>query len=241
MRLEVWNQLTKSWDKAAEQRERQEESASVFFETIVQNDWMAVARLMEQGCSPNVTLGMRTPLMCAAESGSLEALQLLLRSGASIGAQDETGRDAIFCAVEAFQDGILSALLKRSPKLKRISEDNRTPLIVAAQISNLPAVRLLVQYDKKTVQQYDRHGRTALWHVLSKPELSDDDNEIAKILLDSGADPSLPDINGITPQNAAASETAQALIERNEITQALDDPAPEQTPTPSSPKRGMRL
>lgn len=245
MQIDVWNKLTASWDQAEKQKERQEESASVFFETIAQNDWLATARLIEQGCSPNLALGMRTPLMCAAENGSLESLQLLLRSGASIGAQDETGRDAIFCAVESFQDAALAIMLKRMPKLKRISEDNRTPLITAAQNSNLPAVRLLVAYDKNSVHQYDRFGRTALWHVLSKPELSDDDNEIAKILLDSGADPTIPDINGISAQNAAASQSAQALLERNELAQTIDAPEPEpdlqEAPTPSTPKRTMRL
>ncbi len=246
MDLQTWKQLNASWEHSAKTQQITEQAINALMESIAQNDWRATSRLLQKGCSPNLSQGMRTPLMCAAENGAIECLKLLIQTGATVGAQDELGRDALFCSIEAFQDAALHHLLKQSPRLKRLFEDNRTPLIIAAQISNLPAVRMLVNYDKNCVNQYDRTGRTALWYVLSKPELSDDDNEIARILMDAGADPQMPDINGITPAQASADPAAQSLLERADLAQAIDQhleespqmEPPESTPTP---KKGMRL
>lgn len=243
MQLDAWKHLTDTWDRADRERERLEEAASVFFETISRNDWEGASKLITRGCSPNMTLGMRTPLMCAAEEGAIECLRLLISTGANLGAQDEIGRDAVFCAIDSGQDNALECLLAQGTRLKRLFEDNATPLIKASLNGNVRAVRALVGFDRQSVNQFDRSGRTALWHVLSKPELSDDDNEIARILLDAGADAEMSDINGVSPREAAAASSAHALLERADLSQDITPPELDSDPgvAPSRKPGGPRL
>lgn len=239
MRLEAWKFLTKSWDAAERDRQQQERAALVFFESIERNDWSACSKLIERGCSANMALGQKTALMAAAEHGALETLRLLVSTGANLGAQDETGRDALFWALESRRDDLLDFLLAQGVRPKRLFGDNSTALIHAAKNSYVHGVRSLVLYDKNLVNQYDRMGRTALWHVLSKTDLSDEDNEIARILMDEGADPDLLDIEGISARQSAQAESAQSLIERHDLSQAMDaeseaDLSADQTPAPRS-------
>lgn len=241
MRLEAWKFLTDSWDRAEKERSRLDNAASMFFETVARNDWQAVSKLIQSGCSPNMLLGHRNALMVAAENGALECVKLLISTGSVLGAQDEMGRDALFCAIEARHDAVVSFLLSKGPRFKRLFHDNSTPLIAAAKSSYLHGVAALVKYDKHSVNLFDRMGRTALWHVLSKEELSDDDNAIARILLDNGASADMADLDGVSPREAARAESARSAVERADLSTSMEaepESAPQQ---PAPPRRGPRL
>lgn len=239
MKIEAWRYLTQAWDRHDSEQRRIEEAAGVFFDAVARNDWMAASKLIERGCSSNMLLGQRTPLMVAAEYGALETAKLLIATGASLGSQDEIGRDSLTHAVENAQDALVDLLLEKGAPIKRTFQDNATALIQAAKFSNVHAVRSLVKYDKNMVDMYDRLGRTALWHVLSKESLSEDDNEIARILIDSGADPSAVDFEGVSPKEAARSEAAQSLAERAELARGLenDEAAPEPASAPTKRRK----
>lgn len=247
MRLEAWNFLTQSWDRAEQEKRRLEKAARIFFEDIERDDWVACSKLIERGCSPNLSLGQKTAAMVAAECGAVNTLRLLASTGANLGAQDEKGRDAMFWAVQTRANDIVDFLLARGPRLKRLFNDNSTALIEAAKGSYVHGVRALVAHDRSWVDLYDRMGRTALWHVLSKPSLSDADNEIARILMGSGANPDMGDLEGVTPREASQSENAKSLVERNDLEASIepDAPAPQldadQAVEPAAPSRRPRL
>jgi ankyrin repeat protein len=243
MRLEAWEFLTKSWDRAESERARLEKATLIFFEDIERDDWAAVARLIERGCSPNMALGHKTAAMVAAECAAINALRLLVSTGANLGAQDEQGRDALFFAIGTRADEAVDFLLESGSRLKRLFNDNSTALIEAAKGSYVHGVRALVAHEKKWVNLYDRMGRTALWHVLSKEHLTDADNEIARILMGAGANPDMADIDGVTAREASTSEVAQSLVERHDIEASVEpdgpqvDPGPEaDAPAPSRPR-----
>ena len=240
MRLQSWNYLKRSWDRADSEKARLEKATSIFFEDVARDDWLACSKLIERGCSPNMALGHKRALMVAAESGAINTLRLLASTGADLGAQDEQGRDALFWAIETRADDAVDFLLAQAAakgvRPKRLFDDNSTALIAAAKLSYVHAVRALVHYEKSMVNMWDRMGRTALWHVLSKTDLSDDDNEIARILMDGGADPSMRDLEGVSAREAATSDAGQSLLERHDIEAELDpaEPSPEQSaPAPS--------
>lgn len=245
MQLDAWKFLTNNWDRADKERARLDQASSMFFETISRNDWVNVSKLLQNGCSANMLLGHKSALMVAAEYGALECVKLLMSMGAALGAQDEIGRDALFYSAEGRQDAVLHYLLHQNPRLKRLFHDNASLLIHATKSSNLFAVTALVKYDKNMINQYDRMGRTALWHVLSKTDPTDDDNEIARILMDAGADPDFTDMEGVSARNAAHTQSSRSLLERNDLNSAMEiemDSTPDpQGPAPSSPKRGPRL
>ncbi len=240
MKIEAWNYLTRGWDRRESEQRRIDEAAGVLFEAVARNDWMAVSKLIEKGCSANMLLGQRSPLMVAAEYGAVETARLLLATGASLGSQDEIGRDALMHAVENRQDALVDLLLDSGAPIKRMAQDNATALIQAAKFSNVHATRALVKYSKNLVDMYDRMGRTPLWHVLSKESLSDEDNEIARILIDSGADPGVVDFEGVSPRDAARTEAAQSLAERADLARGMDAGA-EPPDEPEAPKRGRRM
>lgn len=245
MRLDAWKFLTNGWDRAEKERARLDNAASMFFETVSRNDWLAVSKLIQSGCSPNMLLGHKSALMVAAEHGALECLNLLISTGSVIGAQDEIGRDALFHAIESRQDEAVRFLLSKGPRVKRLFNDNATALILAAKSGYVSGVDALVKYDKNMVNMYDRMGRTALWHVLSKEDMTDEDNEIARILMDGGASADMTDLEGVSAREAAQAESARSLVERADLAasmkaQAEADNAPAQ-PAPSSPKRGPRI
>lgn len=238
MRLETWKFLTESWDRSSKERERLEKATLIFFEDISRDDWFACSKLIERGCSPNMALGQKTAIMVAAENGAIHALRLLSSTGGNLGAQDEQGRDALFWAVEARSDDIIDFLVEQRVRPKRLFNDNSTPLIASAKSSYVHGVRALVYYDKNLVNMYDRMGRTALWHVLSKPDMTDDDNEIARILMDAGAEPDMADLDGVSARESTVSKSGKSLVERHDIEVSMEpdtDPGP--APAPSSRPR----
>lgn len=239
MRLDAWKYLTNTWDRAEKERSRQDNASAMFFETVSRNDWMAVGRLLENGCSVNMLLGHRSALMVAAQYGALESLKLLLGMGAAIGAQDEVGQDALFYALDARQDAIVAHLLEHGPRMKRMFADNATPLIFAAKAGYVSGVAALVKYDRNMVNYFDRLGRTALWHVLSKEEMTDEDNQIARILMDNGASAEMTDFEGVSARDAASSQNSKSLLERADIAATLDDMPV--APEPAAPRRSHRL
>lgn len=241
MKLEAWNFLTKSWDRADRERERLEKATQIFFEDIMRDDWMGCSKLIDRGCSPNMALGQKTAAMVAAEHSSINCLRLLTSTGANLGAQDEQGRDALFWAVETRSNDSIDFLLAQGVRPKRMRDDNSTPLIAAAKNSYVHGVRALVYYDRSLVNLYDRMGRTALWHVLSKEEMSDDDNEIARILMDQGANPDMADLEGITARESAMSESGKSLVERHDIEATIEpDADPSAAPSPKAPTPSRR-
>lgn len=253
MRLQAWKYLTQSWDRADQERARLEKATMIFFEDIQRDDWQSCAKLIERGCSPNMALGHRTAIMVAAENGAVNALKLLVSTGASLGAQDELGRDALFWAVETRCDEAVDYLLLSGSRIKRLFTDNSTPLIEAAKSSYVHGVQALVKHHKHCVNLFDRMGRTALWHVLSKDELTDADNQIARILMDAGANPDMADLDGVSPRESTMSQAGKSLVERHDITSTMENDADMdldfgldneddyQAPAPKAPNRRPRL
>lgn len=236
MQRKYWEHLSKTWDHSDQERLQRENTASIFFETIMRDDVDELLLLIRRGCSPNLILGQRTSLMIAAEYGSQECLSILLRLGANLGTQDENGYDALFWSIKSQSNACIDLILSQPQyRYKRLPTDNSTALIFAAKTSYVHGVRSIVNHDPKQVFLVDRRGQSALWHVLSKAELSDADNEIARILMDQGADPDLADLAGITPREAAITSDAQSALERQELKTALDATPEPTTSTPSSP------
>ena len=242
MQQQLWQYLSQRWDNADKEKIRIEEAVNIFFDTISRNEWDLVAQLIKKGCTYNMRQGHKTALMHACEYGATETVNLLLKLGAEVGAQDEIGKDALHYAIESGMDSTIDSIIRNNPKIKRIFSDNSTALILATKLSYVYAVKQLVKFIPSCIDMYDREGRTALWHVLSKPSPTDEDNQIAKILLDSGADPDIQDISGISPKEAAVTDSANAIIERHDIDQSIDnDITTTVEPSPPTPKKGLRL
>jgi ankyrin repeat protein len=115
-----------------------------FYQSI-RNDDLATLRVLVKDNGANVKDPRgQTPLMFAAAFGSLEAMKLLISSGADAKAESEAGVTALhWCAGDVAK---VRLLLDQGAQVNKASRLGRTPLLVAAETSGaLETVRLLLQ------------------------------------------------------------------------------------------------
>jgi cytohesin len=82
-------------------RNRQRKLDAALFEAVYQENPAAVQRALSDGASPDARRqDGQTPLMRAASEGQVEIARLLLKGGADLHAQSETGETALLLAIQ---------------------------------------------------------------------------------------------------------------------------------------------
>lgn len=207
-----------------------------------------VTALLEQGAKPDAAseTGV-TPLMEAARAGSVAAVRSLLKHGANVNAH-ETARQqtALMWAVSRRQADIVQVLIEHGADVharsgvrslrvmldqgprrivktsvqdaRQIEAGASTPLLFAAQAGDLASAKLLLAAGAK-VNDTAADGNSAL--VLST---FSGNSEVARLLIEAGADPSAAGA-GYTALHAAALRgdlpTVKALLAKGADPNAL--------------------
>ncbi|GAW23815.1 hypothetical protein ANO14919_133920 [Xylariales sp. No.14919] len=144
------------------------------------------------GTRPHEVYISHSPVSFAMQMGRNEALKRLLLSCENITWNDPThnGEGLIHYAVRLKNEEILRILLMYGPKvLRNMSNDlGRTPLHIAAQVGNVAAAAMLLHIGYDDINHRDCGGSTPLTEALFNERL-----ELAKLLLDHGADRSIAD------------------------------------------------
>ncbi len=157
------------------------QTVSERFYQSVRNDDLATLRVLikDNGASVKDARG-QTPLMFAAAYGSLEAMKLLIASGADAKAESEAGVTALhWCTGDAKK---VRLLLDQGAEVNKASALGRTPLLVAAgTYGSLETVKLLLQKGAE-VNAMDSGGFTPL-NVAARM----DNAAVAKLLIEKGA------------------------------------------------------
>jgi ankyrin repeat protein len=208
---------------------------------ITAKDSTQVAALLESGAYIEQTnsLGI-TPLMAAAGNGDEKLVRLLLAMGANVNTSGSNKTPLAFAATEGCST-MVRMLLEAGSSVDSVDFDGNTPLMLAAQKGDLASVLLLLEYgadyrktnfrkqnllmsaamagnhdivtlflDKKiSGNEQDADGFTALVHSLAHPE-------IARYLVNSGADPTAMVTISIEEQNYRFPILALAAILGNE-------------------------
>ncbi|XP_068222415.1 transient receptor potential channel pyrexia-like isoform X1 [Palaemon carinicauda] len=123
-----------------------------------------------------------TALHYAARRSCLKCLVLLVKSGADVHRKDLTGRVPLHYATHSRCSGnskCIKFLLSAGSSCNASDSRGQTPLHDAAQFGNVTAAKLLLKFGA-SADCFDGKGRTPL-SLASIPE-------VARILLDSGAD-----------------------------------------------------
>jgi ankyrin repeat protein len=178
-----------------------------FYSAIRQNDLTQLKGLLDQKAGANIANDRGiTPLMDAAEIGSLEAMRLLLDRGANVDAQNAFGSTALMWSVP--DPAKVRLLLDHGADVNITARSGRTALIVAAFTNpSAEVVRLLLAKGAK-VGIMDQRRVTPL-----NAATFGNDTETVRVLLEAGADINTADtFIGLTPlMNAAGNRNVEAV------------------------------
>src|SRR5262245_58089552 len=219
-----------------------------------------IAALLKAGADPSrsATTGA-TPLMSAAASGSVDAIKALIDGGADLNAREKTnGQTALMFAAWEDRGDAIRLLVARGAHAGLTSfvslldepmfDDDGLPiarkkgaqsggssvmggmtaLLFAARDGNLDAAQALVESGVDVNQVSGSDGSSAINIAIANGHYT-----VGKYLLDHGANPNLPNLDGLTPLYATVNmryapvswapnpRTDQESVSSTELLQAL--------------------
>ncbi|MBN1974174.1 MAG: ankyrin repeat domain-containing protein [Sedimentisphaerales bacterium] len=201
----------------AESVNKQEEQPSKsLHKAALAGDLAEVKRLIAEGADVNKLESNSTALHIAVSNNRKDIAELLLEKSANIDIQDETGRTALYIAVQNNNIDLVKILLSAKADINIGNNRGQTPIDIAVRqnrkeildlfsrsvtISTLHAAVKLKNMEKvkefldkgADVNEYE-NGDTPLLIAVNN-----DSNDIAKLLLEHGADPNIGDEGSYTP------------------------------------------
>lgn len=179
-------------------------NADKLYSVLRAGDLPGLRKLLENGISTNLADSRQiTPLMYAAEVGSVEAMRILLDHGAEVDAQNAFGSTALTWSASDAQK--VKLLLDHGAEVNKVAKSGRTALMIAAwNPLSAETVRLLLA-SGASISAADQAGLTPLMAAAIG-----NDTESVRLLINAGADvnhsgslgPNLP--KGFTPLMLAA-------------------------------------
>jgi ankyrin repeat protein len=171
-----------------------------------------VERLLKAGADPNRALpGGETPLMTAARTGTLAAVQALLARGAAVDAKDEArGQTALMWAAAEGHAGVVDALIESGASFRTRVPSGFTPLLFAVREGRLDVVRVLLKAGADVNETIPVDGARRRGYGGPAPRagasplllaVTNAHFELAAALLDAGANPNA-DLTGYTALHA---------------------------------------
>jgi ankyrin repeat protein len=162
-----------------------------------------------------------TPLIASCAGGHVAVVRFLLDRNAAVNEQDNGGMTALYVASMGGQLPIVTMLLERGADPTTADNDGHTPLVLATCKAHQEIVRCLLDHPSAstTINRRGPCGATPLLYACalgSGPE--------ARLLLERGADPTIPDDEGIPAMALASTSHAPEGVSvegRRECVKAL--------------------
>jgi ankyrin repeat protein len=178
-----------------------------FYSVIRENNLTQLKALLGQASNTAVADNRGiTPLMYAAEIGSLDAMRLLIDAGVDVNAQNGFGSTALMWSVS--DPAKVRLLLDHGAQVNTVAKSGRTALIIAAFTNpSADMVRLLLAKGAK-VDVMDQRHVTPL-----NAATFGNDTATVRLLLEAGADMETADtFIGLTPlMNAAGNRNVEVV------------------------------
>jgi ankyrin repeat protein len=163
--------------------------------------------LLEAGVNPNdpmhVVNSGETPLMHAARSSKVDAVEALVRAGANVNAKETwNGQTALMWAAAEGDSAMVSALLKMSADLRARSNGGTTPFMFAVRKGDKRTVQAMLAAGADVNEKRPGDLATPLLVAIINGH-----EDLVDLLLDKGADPNAEGgSTNLTATGAKASE-----------------------------------
>jgi uncharacterized protein len=144
-----------------------------------------------------------TPLMCATDYYHVEVARWLLDQGAAVDARNNNGETALLWASLDGHPPVVRLLVERGadPSIHRTRGGNALTLAIMKGHEEVMRCLLSAPSLAATINCRDRWGQTALWLACYWGR-----GEVTRLLLEMGADPTIPDKYGVSPLAIAQEE-----------------------------------
>lgn len=178
-----------------------------------EGDVASIKRLLSQGADPNARdKSRRTPAHVAAFGSHDDVIAALAAGGADMNALENSIYDIVTIAAVADDPELVSLAMKlgNSPKLVTSVYDG-TALIAAAHLGHYEVVERLVKAGAP-LDHVNNLNWTALIEAVVLGDGGPDHVRTLRVLVDAGADKSIPDRDGVTAlQHAKARGYAEMV------------------------------
>lgn len=173
--------------------------ASALLQAARDGDLSAVKQALAAGASiESRDPDGRTPLLLATHGRHLPVALWLIERGADVNAQDKQRDSAFLLAGARGHTEIVRAALQAGADLRSTNRYGGTALIPACHYGHVDTVRLLLT-TAIDVDHVNRLGWTALLETVILGDGGATHQQIARLLLERGAQPNLADNDGVTP------------------------------------------
>ena len=164
-------------------------------------DVETVERLLDEGASVRARDAEgRTALVAAAYGNHLATAEALVRAGADVNAKDDTEQSAYLISASEVGDDprLLELTLENGADVGSLDSYDGTGLIRAADRGHVRIVEKLLE-TRTDVDHVNNLGWTALLEAIILGKGDARHTEVVRLLVEGGADPNLPDREGVTP------------------------------------------
>ncbi|WKD30706.1 ankyrin repeat domain-containing protein [Streptomyces xanthophaeus] len=167
-------------------------------------DAAAVGAALAAGAAVEVRdAELRTPLLLAALGDHVAVAELLVAAGADPNAPDSREDSPWLVTGVTGSVRMMRLLLAAGPDLKQRNRFGGISLIPAAERGHTAYVRAVLDATDIDVDHVNRLGWTALLEAVILGDGGPRHEEVVAVLLRAGADPLLPDHEGVTPYEHA--------------------------------------
>ncbi|SFT23981.1 ankyrin repeat domain-containing protein [Paenibacillus sp. BC26] len=174
-----------------------------------------VARFLNEGANINEQDARgRTAIMAATHANKPDVVRLLIEAGADINVQDNMRDNPFLYAGAEGRLDILKLLIEAGADMKLTNRYGGNALIPASEKGHVENVRVLLTTTDVNVNHINNLGWTALLEVVVLTNGGPKYQQIARLLLDHGADVNIADRDGVTPLQHAKRDRRFKEIEQ---------------------------
>lgn len=182
-------------------------------DAAAKGDVAAVSAALGAGAAINVRdAAQQTPLLLAVRDNRLEAFNALLAAGADINAQAANKDTPWLLAGALGRTEMLRVMIPRGPDYSLRNRYGGNALIPACERAHVDTVGLLLTTPIK-VDHVNNLGWTCLLEIVILGDGGPRHQEVARMVLDAGANPNLADRDGVTPLAHARAKGQRAIAD----------------------------